>query len=371
MGKSVMDISMKTADKYKVMIVEDSNVARVLLKKLPVWAPRTCFEVVCEAEDGEEAIGKLAFMDIDIVITDIEMPRTGGLELLAHIREHHGHIDVILISSYRDFELARKGIVYGAFDYLVKPVTKTAMLDTFKRLEKIKVNHPSNILIEKGIDDYAMDLSESFKRDTSVEQTMVDGLFDSIVRNLGIVGNRKVVMIVAARAVMRTCFTEYPALGLDSMATMMVGMSWHDGVPSMGEDEFKEFFKLFVDEIGQLYGELILPMSGNEMVRSVVAYVLNAFNQPQTVNGVAQGLYVNRSYLSQAFKKQTGITLSAYLMKVKMICAMTLLMEREQSVAEVANRLGYEDKEHFSNLFRAYAGHLPRAFQRRMCEFTV
>ena len=72
------------------------------------------------ARNGEEAISILEAARIDIVFTDITMPKLNGLQLLAYIRNNNPDITVILMSVHSEFEYARSALKQGAFDYILK-----------------------------------------------------------------------------------------------------------------------------------------------------------------------------------------------------------------------------------------------------------
>ena len=68
--------------------------------------------------------------------TDIRMPGLNGLDLLGKIREENLNTKVVLVSGFAEFEYARIAIRDGAFEYLVKPVSKDQLSDCMKRLSK-------------------------------------------------------------------------------------------------------------------------------------------------------------------------------------------------------------------------------------------
>jgi PAS domain S-box-containing protein len=75
------------------------------------------------AHDGLEALSQLkAQPDIDIVLTDINMPQMDGLTLLTHLSEQYPTLQSIIISAYGDMENIRSAMNRGAFDFLMKPL---------------------------------------------------------------------------------------------------------------------------------------------------------------------------------------------------------------------------------------------------------
>ncbi|HEX2881646.1 MAG TPA: EAL domain-containing protein [Polyangiaceae bacterium] len=74
------------------------------------------------AEDGREAIERLKAQRFDVILSDIEMPNSNGLELLKTVREYDLDVPVVLVTGRPGFDSAVKAVEYGAFRYLTKPV---------------------------------------------------------------------------------------------------------------------------------------------------------------------------------------------------------------------------------------------------------
>jgi len=108
----------QTAGASRILLAEDSTFYRNLLSSYLIAAGH---EVVT-AEDGVEAWAKIQNEDIDIVITDIEMPRMNDLELTRKIRQDSrlGQIPVIAVTSLSGDEFKRRGIQAGINDYQAK-----------------------------------------------------------------------------------------------------------------------------------------------------------------------------------------------------------------------------------------------------------
>jgi len=75
------------------------------------------------AHDGIEALAVLdAHDDIDLVVSDINMPRMDGLSLLEKLQEHEGRVSTIIVSAYGDMANIRTAMNRGAFDFVTKPI---------------------------------------------------------------------------------------------------------------------------------------------------------------------------------------------------------------------------------------------------------
>jgi EAL domain-containing protein (putative c-di-GMP-specific phosphodiesterase class I) len=95
------------------------------------------FEVV-QAEDGEEALRILAAGDFDVVVSDVMMPRTTGLQLLRAIRERDLELPVILMTGAPSMESALEAKRHGALHYLTKPVESERLVSAVTRAERLR-----------------------------------------------------------------------------------------------------------------------------------------------------------------------------------------------------------------------------------------
>jgi len=92
------------------------------------------------AHDGQHALEVLdGDMDIDMVLSDINMPRMDGLTLLDRLSELHGHLKTVIVSAYGDMGNIRTAMNRGAFDFVTKPIEfddlETTISKTLEHLE--------------------------------------------------------------------------------------------------------------------------------------------------------------------------------------------------------------------------------------------
>jgi two-component system response regulator AtoC len=100
-----------------VLIVDDEmNIRRVLAAMLK----REGYEATTAA-DGEQALAVLAKTPVDVVVTDMVMPRLGGIELLKRVSVEYPDVPVIVITAHGTVDSAVSALKAGAFDYITKP----------------------------------------------------------------------------------------------------------------------------------------------------------------------------------------------------------------------------------------------------------
>ncbi|MDO4564988.1 MAG: response regulator [Clostridia bacterium] len=115
----------------KVYLVDDEGVVREGLKEGIPWA-QYGFEFIGSAPDGEMALPQIRRLKPDVLITDIKMPFMDGLALSKLVHEELPETKIIIISGHDDFEFAREAIAIGVEQYLLKPITKAALIKTLE-----------------------------------------------------------------------------------------------------------------------------------------------------------------------------------------------------------------------------------------------
>lgn len=101
----------------RILVVDDDSVFRQELSDLLVEDGHT----VASASSAPKAIEVLSTQEMDVVLTDLKMPRQSGLELLREIRHRWPRTLVVMITGYATVETALEAMKLGAFDYIRKP----------------------------------------------------------------------------------------------------------------------------------------------------------------------------------------------------------------------------------------------------------
>ena len=86
------------------------------------------------ALDGETAIRLIREKQFDVVLTDINMPGTTGVEVLKSVQAYDRDLPVVLMTGYPGLESAQAAVEYGALKYLVKPIPTTDLLEVVATL---------------------------------------------------------------------------------------------------------------------------------------------------------------------------------------------------------------------------------------------
>ena len=119
------------------LVVEDSPTMRQLI----VFALRRIRGLeVLEADDGVDALRKMAATKLDIILTDINMPIMDGLKLVKRVRTDPVHKDtpIVIITTEGSQEDRQRALQLGANAYITKPIQAPQVIATVKELLKIE-----------------------------------------------------------------------------------------------------------------------------------------------------------------------------------------------------------------------------------------
>jgi len=120
----------------RVLIVDDEGMSReglssIFTRHQPVWSVAALFS------DGQEALEYLQEGNqVDLIVTDIRMPKIGGLELIIKIRETDPKVPIIIVSGYAEFEYAKRAIDLRVYDYVLKPIKESEFHKIIMKIEK-------------------------------------------------------------------------------------------------------------------------------------------------------------------------------------------------------------------------------------------
>jgi two-component system, response regulator YesN len=140
-----------------ILIVEDEYITRTFISSLIKWKDHNMY-LIGTVKDGQEALDIIKNKDVDIVITDLKMPRMDGNTLIKELKNYSFNGKIIVLSNYDDFSSVKEAMKNGVFEYLLKvTINKDELLDVsmnakqeLKKLKKLdRKNQIDNISNEK------------------------------------------------------------------------------------------------------------------------------------------------------------------------------------------------------------------------------
>ena len=130
---------MKSKDRAKhILVVDDSEATlEVISRNLEAEG-----YIVFTAPGVGEALQVLKHTQVDLVVTDVKMPKVSGLDLVRHVRENLKDTEVAVITGYPNVDGAVTAMKDGATDYLTKPFTDKELLEVVHRaIDRLEMRH--------------------------------------------------------------------------------------------------------------------------------------------------------------------------------------------------------------------------------------
>ncbi len=159
----------------KIFLAEDEVVVRETIKRMIPWE-ELGFELVGEAADGEMALPLLIRQQPNLLITDIKMPFMDGLTLARLAKKEIPGLKVVILSGYDDFNYAKQAIGIGVEDYLLKPITKNALIE---RLSEIRSRYEHEKTQKEYYEKFQREM-QAYEKNSSRDffEALVDGSMD-------------------------------------------------------------------------------------------------------------------------------------------------------------------------------------------------
>lgn len=161
-----------------LLLVEDEAAIKNKLMQNVPWSDYG-FEPVLGASNGLEALEVLERNSIKIMVTDIQMPKMNGIELLKEVKKRGYRIKIIVISGFAEFEYAQESIKLNVSDYLLKPFASRRLLEAVLRLK-------DELEKEEAEESKINDLREELKKNRTdlVDKLLLDLLNGNVVTNI-------------------------------------------------------------------------------------------------------------------------------------------------------------------------------------------
>lgn len=153
-------------EKPRVLVVDDEKYIRELLADF--LAMEGYF--VRTASDGRKAISELQLSAYDLVLSDLKMPNTGGLELLEYVCRAHPHTPMVIMTGFGTVETAIEAMKRGAYDYVLKPFKTYEIVQVVSRALQQRRLEAENLRLREAVSLYKV--SEAISASLSLDEVV-------------------------------------------------------------------------------------------------------------------------------------------------------------------------------------------------------
>jgi AraC-like DNA-binding protein len=121
-------------------------------------------------------------------------------------------------------------------------------------------------------------------------------------------------------------------------------------------DDFKQLAMWYISELPQRTAHVLDLQGHSRKIIQMKLYLLDHYAEHITLQDMAKQFSFNSNYISELFKKESGIGFVAYLNSIRIDCAKSLLLESDVTIEVISNQVGYTSASHFSQLFKKMTG---------------
>ncbi len=364
------------------------------------------FNVIAMFTRGRDALEFVRSNQVNILITDINMPDMNGLDIIKALHAENKSIDIMIISGYRDFEYATEALKYNVHRYLLKPIDfkelSGALFDIrSKHAMKSMESHDSDAyIICKTLVDIRNNMITINKAKGLLEQTALDSdncsytlvsikfsNLTAFLENNWSYGKGQFYDAVSnilndAGTLAKNPLNKFYFLAPDneSLDFVYVGnileQSIADKLIALIEENFDlqaEFsihstvkgLKAFSDQFNKKEYTPDTQNSTDFIILKATAFIEQNFTRDISLYDVASHVNLNYVYFSKFFKQCTGVKFIDYIIDLRLKYAIELLKTRKYTISEISEMIGYQSHTYFLRLFKSHMGCSPKEFVRR------
>ena len=361
----------------KLVIADDEYFIRARLEKI-ISDNRTNIDIVSLCEDGEDVIKCLSLTKVDLLLMDIKMISITGLEVAGYIFENKLNTKIILLSGYNDFNFAVEAMRYGVFDYLTKPISEEALLESIDKCIDV-IESSKNIPKDQSI----AKLSGLFKKENVILQAKdISNIRPAVIKYMSNSDKESYSNFIKENT--KDILENYNATTLYKLIREILNsldIKYHilqslTLVQYMQENIFEkdisciEKLENILVEIGVECMALNTILTKEQLIGKQILEDIerNFSNYDYTVAEIAKNIGKNPSYINTVFKKVYGSTIKQTLSDYRLEKAKKLLRNSNMKIVDIATECGYLDIFYFSKRYKAKFGYPPNHNKKPPCK---
>ncbi|MCD1257272.1 response regulator [Paenibacillus athensensis] len=358
----------------RLMIVDDEELIRESLAiQLSEMAG---IAVSATLANGSKALEWLKEHYADLCVTDVRMPLVDGLQLIEEINRLYPWMTCVVISSYDDFQYAKKSMLLGAVDYVLKPIDPQllgeAVDKALRKLHSQRRSEASQLLLRK-LPLHKLLLEQWLELVLTV---YLHGQPLLIVDTLDLleqwVEGRYEQLDELALAWTELLVAELKKMGIEVALDETLDLGFAEAAPMLQRSQVRQYFRLRAVKRLEEAANLLMDrarkaknLQKESAVDQVKRYIEQHYAGNWGLQDLADHVAMSRSYLAKMFKEQAGMTIWTYCVNVRMRKARELLLTTSFKSYEIALKVGYENSIHFSRIFKQYHGINPMEYKER------
>lgn len=318
---------------YRVLVADDDILMQEALNSM--ISREDNFKVIRTVGNGESAVNVCKEDSVDIVFMDMQMSGITGLEASRIIHRSNPEITIYILSAHAASVLIRSAAQDAVKDVLEKPITHAGLK---KILENYKTEHEDSV---QGQLEVMADFLR--RRDFEAFYRRLPGMIDEIYEMAGDDSARLIkIFTYMGQGILdtRNVYDESGSIG--EMFPINEGLILDRKTSELWL--FRVMDYLFREN----------SISRYPLLENIFIYIEKHIKEDITLNSIIENCAISQGYLSRIFREQFKVSVTEYLHMKKMHLAKGYFYFTEDSIAEVAFRLGYNESSYFSKVFKKY-----------------
>ena len=296
----------------------------------------------------------------DLFIMVMDNTELSTYEGVQQLKKQLSGINIIFIGYDDSYSMVRKYFLSGVFDYLVQPIDEDMLVQSVLRIYsgfglgyivndlELKTDALiENIFLGGG--------QEKIIIESIIEQIYKDWKYDPI--NCQIISDKTKYRIYEILTERKPWLEKF---------LFRNDFSYHLGFSIKSEKEIVENWNRCFSEASAMVTKY--QMIDDKLVYRIGKYVVVHVDERISLDKVANGVFLNPSYISHIFKKVTGMSFTDFITEVKIDRAKVLLRDKNIKIYDVANIVGFNNPEYFAKKFRSRTGYSPIEYQHLLEE---
>lgn len=337
---------MDEKKRFTAILVDDEIWALRGLKGIVDWESMG-YDIIGAYTDSVEALEHVTSEKPDVLFTDIRMPDIDGMSLIEKIKEVSPDTSYVIVSAYRDFEIAKKALKNDVSDYLIKPLDKEEVKNTLTLLHE-------NLCSRKKASLSVKDFDLSDKASLSVPEV------ERFLHSLGENPSRVIISSGELSEMEEIYIKGFPYSYIGEPQNLPQNLRYGLSTLSVTIDNISDK----ISEAKKSYAGGFL-FSDNEQTAKIQEYLFDNLEKKISMDDLAASMFLSKPYIFELFRANCEDSAMSFLKNIRLNVAADLLKKPGSTVNSVAEAVGFEDPGYFIKNFKAKFGCTPEQYSAK------
>lgn len=343
---------------YSIVMVDDEPWALEDLAKVIDWGAYGFSIPVCFT-DPEEALAYIIEQKPDVVFTDIRMPVLSGIGLIEQARRAELETEFVIISSYEDFEAAKKAIHLQVCEYALKPYEEAEIMDIARMLEQRLAEKQNRICLSETDAADTLEAAKARLQQTDTAYASHMLIVSKYPYKLaeGIAEHTVPVQVkgIASAYLLSSDQMEKRLHAIAQNAPHLFGIS------RIHTDLLRELQQMLREALYALRCDF--SFAEKTIISDIQLYICSHMAEELSLASISKEFHFSEPYFCGLFKKGTGISVIKFIQIIRVNYAAYLMEDTALSLHRISEAVGFSNYSYFGKLFKQYKGVPPESYR--------